>query len=171
MSRSWWRRNRLTILIAAAITTSPCWGGCGVLLIRKAYIHQFVLTDEDREFLRNPDNGYRGGLPSAGHRLKAEMESIPDPVTALQLHPDWATIRFPNGEWVFGHGIDSHGFATGHGTLVIKDSRGKVRIYFGHVCGENMPLDFGWDFIRNAKTLDDFYTGLQDRTTLREWKP
>ncbi len=166
MPPNWWQRNRLTIVIATTIITLPCWGGCGVLLIRRVYIHEFVYTDQDRDFVRSRE--YSEGLPSVARRLKAEMEPIVDPDTAVQVHPNWVAIRFPNREWVFGHGVDSHGFTTGHGTLVIKDNQGRVRIFFGHVCGNNAQFDLG----RTAKSLDEFYKTLLERdTTIREWKP
>jgi hypothetical protein len=95
------------------------------------------------------------------------MESLTDPETAQQLHPDWGLLKFPNGEWVFGYGINSHGIRLGRGTLVVKDSRGQVRIFFGHICGENGGVFLSRD---SVKTLDDFYRDLQG-SILREWVP
>lgn len=100
------------------------------------------------------------------------MELIPDPDTAVQLHPDWGATRFRNGEWIFGRGINSHNlFELGRGTLVIKDSRGRIRIFFGHVCGGNPGL---WpNDGRYIATLDDFYKEwwLVEGVMLREWVP
>lgn len=95
------------------------------------------------------------------------MEPIPDPDAALQLHPEWAAVRFPSGEWLFGCGVNSHGFGPGHGTLVLKDSRGQVRIFFGHVCGEN-----DWVYYRHADvhSPDALYARLTEGT-YREWIP
>jgi hypothetical protein len=142
-------------------------------VIQGVYLRWFVYTNEDREFIRNERNSYpnSGGLPSVARRLKAEMESIPDPDTALQLHPDWGAKWFKNGEWVFGRGIDSHWISAGHGTLVLKDSRGRIRIFFGHVCGSNPGLGpYSSQFIA---TLDDFYKEwwLGGNVMLREWIP
>jgi hypothetical protein len=97
------------------------------------------------------------------------MESIDDPDTALQLHPDWVAFRFKDSEWVFGHGIDSHGFRSGSGTLVVKDSRGRVRIFFGHVCGTNGPMWF--EDYAHKMTLDEFYERVTIGDILREWIP
>ena len=150
--------------------TSPCWCGCGGLIIRGQYLRWFVYTAEDRDFFRHERALYPEGVPSVARRLKAEMEPIPDPETAVQLHPDWGAKRFKNGEWVFGRGINSHWISSGQGTLVLKDSRGRVRIFFGHVCGSNPGL--GPYDGQHIATLDDFYKewtlfGLG----LREWVP
>jgi hypothetical protein len=148
---------------------SPCWCGLGVLLIRGQYLHWFVYTAEDRAFFRDRRE-YQEGVPSAARRLKAEMEAVPDPDSALAQHPDWFAARCVNGEWVFGYGINSHGLRSGHGTLVLKDSRGRIRIYFGHVCGTNAGLDW-LATVRTLKTLDDFYAMLSEQPYLREWTP
>jgi hypothetical protein len=150
---------------------SPGWCLIGGLFVRAQYIHWFVYTTEDRAFVRNGRNGYEGGLPSVARRLKAEMEPIQDPETAVRLHPDWGAKRFKNGEWVFGRGIDSHGFSVGQGTLVLKDSRGRIRIFFGHVCGSNPGL--GPYASQYIATLDDFYKEwwLSESGMLREWVP
>ena len=152
--------------------TSPCWFGCGGLWVRGLYLHWFVYTTEDRDFFRREANEYleRGGVPSIARRLKAEMEAIPDPETAVRLHPDWAAIRFTNGEWAFGHGVNSHGFSAGRGTLVVKDSRGRVRIFFGHVCGPNAGMDwFRTDVHASLDAFDKDY--LLPSGMLREWIP
>lgn len=138
-------------------------------MTRNTYHFWFTYTDEDRTFSRNRGE-YTEGLPSVARRLKAEMEPIADPDEALRQHPDWFVLRFPNGEWMFGYGYDSHGFRVGHGTLVVKDSRGQVRVFFGHVCGTNACLDsyspHYW------KSLDDFYKDWwMSGGPLREWVP
>jgi hypothetical protein len=144
----------------------PIFCIAGGLFVRASYIHWFVYTVEDRKFFRNRGE-YREGVPSTARCLEAEIEPIPDPDTATREHPDWAAFKFPNGEWVFGRGIDSHGIGPGEGTVVLKDSRGRVRIFFGHVCGHNAWLmsTFGED-----QTLDTFYAKLADHS-LREWVP
>jgi hypothetical protein len=163
--RSW----RAKLLLGAALFTAPCWGGCAGLFLWHAYLARFVYTDEDRAFIRGEREQYSdaGGLPSVARRLKAEMEPIPDPDTALRLHPDWAAARLGNGEWIFGHGIDSHGLAPGRGTLVVKDSRGRVRIFFGHVCGTNGPIGS----MAPYWNLDAMYPHLTSGDVLREWVP
>jgi hypothetical protein len=59
---------------------------------------------------------------------------LPDPETAKAAYPEVEAKRFPNGEWVFGVSADSHGSHWG-GTVVYKDSSGRTRAFFGHVCG------------------------------------
>jgi hypothetical protein len=143
------------------------------MLTRNTYNYWFVYTTEDREFFRRERDQYpeNGGVPSIARRLRAEMEPIPDPDTALQLHADWGAKRFKNGEWVFGRGINSHGIGVGRGTLVLKDSRGRIRIFFGHVCGSNPGL--GPYDSQYIATLDDFYKEwwLGGNVMLREWIP
>jgi hypothetical protein len=131
----------------------------------------FVFTAEDRDFFRHERDKYpeRGGVPSIARQLKSEMESIPDPETATRLHSDWAGLRLKNGEWVFGHGIDSHWISAGRGTLVLKDSRGRIRIFFGHVCGNNAGMD--WCTPDAYKSLDDFDKTYLQFGMLREWVP
>jgi hypothetical protein len=46
----------------------------------------------------------------------------------------------------------------GGGTLVVKDSRGNVRAFFGHVCGGDY-LDME---LRFTKSLDHFYKLLHE---------
>jgi hypothetical protein len=170
--RGWFGRRTLwqKLLLGAALFTSPCWCCTGGALTRNTYNYWFTYTAEDRAFIKNDRNGYEGGLPSVARRLKAEMEPIPDPEIAVQLHPDWAAVRFPNGEWVFGHGVNSHGFSVGHGTLVLKDSRGRVRIFFGHVCGPNAGMDWGrTDLYKSLDQFDKDY--LLWLGMLREWVP
>jgi len=176
-ARAWFSRRSLfvkTVLrlgFIFAILTSP---GCclfGWFVVRVQYNYWFIYTPEDREFQRTPGPGYNGGLPSAARQLRAEMEQIPDPDTALGLHPDWEAHRFPNREWVFGYGIDSHALTrVGGGTLVVKDSHGRVRCFFGHVCG-NRGTCFVFDGARQAKSVDDFYKYLQSELGFREWIP
>jgi hypothetical protein len=157
------------LAVKVLIATAPA-GACVALLIHGYHVRQQVYTAEDRDFLDNDRWGYSGGLPSAGRRLKAEMEAIPDPDTALRLHPDWAVIRCDNGEWLFGYGLDSHSFFRREkGTLVTKDSHGRVRIYFGHVCGENGPLV--WGASRTFPNLTVFYNDYFAGTMVREWVP
>ena len=46
-------------------------------------------------------------------------------------------MRFDDGAWLFGLCQSSHGvWKRGGGTVVVKDSKGQVRAFFGHVCGD-----------------------------------
>jgi hypothetical protein len=171
-TRAWFGRRSLLarLLVIAVLLTSPCWIGCGGLLFHSWYIHWIVYTAEDRAFLR--DRGeYKEGVPSVARRLSAQMAQLRDPDAALDYHPDWFAIRCLNGEWLFGYGVNSHGFAPGRGTLVLKDSRGRVRVFFGHICGMN--ADFGYQTDRRQpETIDSYYQWLKEaHSDLREWIP
>ncbi|MBP3958561.1 hypothetical protein J8F10_25205 [Gemmata sp. G18] len=159
------------LLLVAGVGCLSCAGCVGISILPSLYQYAFQLTPEDREYRRTRRAISPDGLPSVGRRLKTEMESIPDPDTALQLHPDWDTLRFPNGEWVFGHGISSHDhLRLGSGTQVVKDSRGHVRIFFGHVCGPNGGIG-AFHGASSAKSLDDFYRQLSEPFGFHEWVP
>lgn len=169
--RAWFGRRslRTRLLLIAAAMTSPCWLGVGGLWLGGWYNYLFRYTQEDREFVRQGRHGYEDGLPSVGRKLKAEMDMVPDPDTALRLHPDWTAVKFKSGEWVFGYGINSHGIGLGRGTLVLKDSRGRVRIFLGHVCGPNAGIDE--QTTRSVSSLDEFDKWLHELGGLREWSP
>ena len=164
-SLSTWKR----LLALLVLMMSPCLFCCGGGLLRGQYIHWFVLTKEDHDFReasRTRRHKYEEGVPSAARKLIVELEPFQDPDEAVAAHPDWFQHRFENGEWVFGYGIDSHGFRVGHGTLVIKDSRGRTRVYFGHVCGRNAGLPWGIEYY---KGLDGFCKWFEER--FDEWFP
>ncbi len=171
LNRSWysslWRAVRLILLIVVLI--SPCLFCCGGAFLRGQYLYWFVLTKEDHDFheaRRTGRHNYAEGTPSAARKLIVEMEPFHDPDEAVAVHPDWFYHRFENGEWIFGYGIDSHGFHVGHGTLVIKDSRGRTRVFFGHVCGRNAGLPWGIEY---HKGLDGFCKWHEAR--FDEWYP
>lgn len=84
---------------------------------------------------------------------KQRIEALPDPATAKVAYPEIEATTFPNGEWVFGVSSDSHGSHWG-GTIVIKDSTGKVHVYFGHVCG---PHRLEACMFHQCKSLEEFY--------------
>ena len=55
---------------------------------------------------------------------------------------------------MIGIAQNSHGlFSRGGGTIVVKDSRGDIRAFFGHVCGPR----YLHTFFRDAPDLDRFY--------------
>ncbi len=93
------------------------------------------------------------GSPDLAAKWKAAFEGIDNPEDAQAAFPEVAVRRFTNGEWWFGISRDSHRYPDG-GTVVFKDSTGKVRAFFGHVCGSralecSMPSE--------RRSLDDFY--------------
>jgi hypothetical protein len=74
------------------------------------------------------------GSPEYAAQWRDALTQFSDPDHAAAKHPEVSVQRFHNGEWVFGVCRDSHSHADG-GTIVVKDSNGKVRAFFGHVCG------------------------------------
>ncbi|WP_171473212.1 hypothetical protein [Frigoriglobus tundricola] len=157
--------------MGVALFTSPCWCAWGGLVVHRQYLRWVVYTAEDREFFRHEREQYpeMGGVPSIARQLIAEMEPVQDPETAVRLHPDWAGVRFKNGEWIFGRGFDSHWISAGRGTLVLKDSRGRVRVFFGHVCGDNAGLN--WYTPNTHRSLDAFDQEYFSSGMFREWTP
>src|SRR5687767_12570935 len=73
-------------------------------------------------------------------RLTTELGAVSSAEEAEAAVPGCGTVRFPSGEWVTGVGVDSHSWKRAKGTLVVRDSRGRVRAFVGHVCGPHwMP--------------------------------
>jgi hypothetical protein len=123
MIRRWgWRRWLLVGLVVA----SPCWGPILTIKLYGVLVYCFVWTPEDR--------AHRGeGLPSDARRWKAVLEATPGPDAVEDTEA--VILRFPNGEWIIGYCSDSHALWHRGGTTVVKDSRGQVRVFYGHVCG------------------------------------
>jgi len=86
------------------------------------------------------------------------FERFDDPESAQAAYSAVEAKRFPNGEWVFGVSSDSHGSHWG-GTIVVRDSTGKIHAYFGHVCG---PRRLEHSTFGNSNSLKEFYES-------REW--
>ena len=167
MSRSFWRQHPiLRALLIAALVSSPVWIPMGLLVGYVAYVRYYIWTAEDRAHTESE------GLPSDARRWRAVIAPIPDPDAAEHNHPeltnsrDYFCIKFPNGEWVFGRAVQSHKLVTKGGTLVLKDSRGRVRVYYGHVCssgGSHMSA-----YGDRAKSLDEFYARMIEFKTFTE---
>jgi hypothetical protein len=87
-------------------------------------------------------------------RLWVALEALPGPEGVQETLNEADGKRFRNGEWVVGVGIDSHSWAKARDTVVVRDSRGRLRAFVGgHVCG---PHWLGQsDFLR-ASSLEDF---------------
>lgn len=108
------------------------------------------------------------GSPEEAIRLKAIIEQYDGPETSGTGRDDYAAKRFSNNEWVLGLGRDSHEIMSkynGGGTLVVKDSRGHIRCFFGHVCG---PGDHQ-SFMARANSLDEFYQLLVKYDRFKEY--
>jgi hypothetical protein len=100
-------------------------------------------------------SGSDRGSPELAAEWRDALLAAPGPDEAAAADPDVVVLRFPSGEWVFGKSQDSHGvWRRGGGTLVIRDSRGRVRAFFGHMCGARCMED---TFGRDNPSLDAFY--------------
>ncbi|MHC4706388.1 MAG: hypothetical protein ACYS8I_04785 [Planctomycetota bacterium] len=65
----------------------------------------------------------------------------------------WALLYdLPNGDWLALAYASSHG-ARGGGTVVTRDNSGRIRVFFGHVCGT--PWACG-------ESLDEVYASFDD---------
>jgi hypothetical protein len=58
----------------------------------------------------------------------ADVHSVSDALERYQV----ARREFPDGSWIVGIAVGSHGNPFG-GTIVTKDSTGLTRVFFGHV--------------------------------------
>ena len=104
------------------------------------------------------------GSPETAEQWKAILQPISDPAEAQGDRVE--VKRFTDGTWVMGLSQDSHAQnKPGGGTIAVKDSRGAVRAFFGHVCG---PEWLGACFGR-AQSLDGLYARLQDKFQEYEW--
>ncbi len=97
------------------------------------------------------------GSPELAREWAAILDGLPDPEVAQQANGRIWGKRFPNEEWLFGLAQDSHGAPRIGGTVVIKDSRGGMRAFAGHVCGPH----YVQYTIERVGTLDEFYEQLQ----------
>ncbi len=76
------------------------------------------------------------GSPQLAEEWRAELSRYATPEEASVANPEIIVVRCTNGEWVFGLAQSSHGmWKRGGGTFVVKDSKGQIRAFFGHVCG------------------------------------
>jgi hypothetical protein len=91
-----------------------------------------------RAWLGGPELG-RGSVAAAA-RWKGIFEAISDPEVVKTRYPFAAVKRFDDGSWIVGVGEDSHASSDG-GTIVVKESDGSVRAFFGHVCGPDLLAD------------------------------
>src|SRR5262249_30232056 len=102
-----------------------------VLLVGIAGLVAYLIT---RTPLSTWVFGLGEGSPAFRETWRARLRPLADPDAAAALYPDVEVVRFAGGEWVIGVSDDSHASAWG-GTVVVKDSTGRVRAFFGHVCG------------------------------------
>jgi hypothetical protein len=98
------------------------------------------------------------GVGSVRHATewRERFRTLSKPEAAKRAYPEIVEKRFDNGEWIFGICEDSHTSPEG-GTIVVKDSNGRIRAFFGHVCGSTW-LAF---LTREWESLADLDTSLR----------
>jgi hypothetical protein len=97
-----------------------------------------------------PEMG-RGSTEHAA-KWKGIFEPLSDPEVVKTRYPFAATKRYADGSWIFGVSYDSHAGLDG-GTVILKESGGKVRAFFGHVCGPDMLADV----VSRSSSLAEFH--------------
>jgi hypothetical protein len=136
------RRKLFRAFIAWLIT-------CSVLIALIGLIVYLVIPTDYSDRAR--------GSPELAAHWRSELVGYGNPEAAQSARPEVVGKRFPNGEWAFGMDRDSHAYRDG-GTVVIKDSTGRVRVFFGHVCGSILP-----GVLNRANSLDEVYQDQQWR--------
>lgn len=92
-----------------------------------------VLALVIKEIFLSPGDPMGKGSPQEAQRWKSAFVAIDTPGQAQTRVPGVFVKPFADGSWVFGVARGSHGDADG-GTIVVKDSTGAIRAFFGHVC-------------------------------------
>jgi hypothetical protein len=95
--------------------------------------------------------GLGKGSPAYAEKWRARLQPLADPDAARATYPEVEVLRFGNGEWVIGVSDDSHASHWG-GTVVVKDSTGRLRAFFGHVCGPRFL-----ERLQDTTSLANFY--------------
>jgi hypothetical protein len=100
--------------------------------------------------------GSSKGSPALAAEWRQELSAYQTPAEGKAADNSMFVLRFTTDEWVFGRAQSSHGiWRRGGGTVVIKDSKGNVRTFFGHVCGSGHLPSFSKLF-----SLSEFYQEL-----------
>jgi hypothetical protein len=108
-----------------------CWRIAFLILILIAGLVAYVITCTP---ISTWVFGLGAGSPAFAEKWRARLQPIGDPDSATALYSDIEVVRFKDGDWVIGVSDDSHASPWG-GTVVVKDSTGATRAFFGHVCG------------------------------------
>ena len=103
-------------------------------------------------------------------RLTADLSVVATPEEAEAVIPGCGTVRLPSGEWVTGVGVNGHSWKRAKDTLVVRDSRGQVRAFVGHVCGPRWMPGYFPPNHPDFPNLDAFYAFLTE-TGFTEYRP
>ncbi len=78
--------------------------------------------------------GSDAGSPDLAAEWRDDLATYLAPEDASADNAEIEHVTFLNGDWLIGRAQDSHGmWRRGGGTVVIRDSRGATRVFFGHV--------------------------------------
>jgi hypothetical protein len=103
------------------------------------------------------------GSEDLAREWRTAFLQYPDPAAAVAADAMIVVLKFENGEWAIGKSQDSHGgWRYGGGTLVIRDSHGRTRAFFGHVCGPRFLY-----MHRDNPSLDRLYEELAEEGFVR----
>ena len=115
-------------MIQRAVIRWTLFGCAGILLLPCGFFGLMVAVQ----------GGSDRGSPALAAEWRDELAHYADPVAAQSADPEILVVRCRNGKWAFGRSKDSHGvWRRGGGTVVVRDSTGRTRAFFGHVCGGN----------------------------------
>jgi hypothetical protein len=92
----------------------------------------------------------------------AILTEVSSPEEAESRIKNCGTLRFPNGDWVTGVGVNSHSSKRAKDTMVVRDSRGQVKAYVGHYCGPNWMPGYFPENHPDFSTLDKVYAFLPE---------
>ena len=96
------------------------------------------------------------GSPTLAAEWRDHLARFDGPDDAVAADPEIAAMRFSNGEWALVKAQDSHGiWRRGGGTVVVRDSGGRTRVFFGHVCGAGRDY-FGCLNLKSLDALDKY---------------
>ena len=105
-------------------------------------------------------SGHDQGSPKLAALWRDTLDKYNTPDEAAKHVHNLQVASFDNGQWAFGLAQNSHGaWLRGNGTIVVKDSQGNTRAFFGHVCGPSWLKRS----LSNNTDLDAFYAKLKDR--------
>ena len=76
------------------------------------------------------------GSESYAKEWSEKLNEFDDPNILKEQYPNLKFKEYDDGNWIIGICKDSHSSMFG-GTIVLRDSTGTVKSYFGHVCGNH----------------------------------
>lgn len=114
--------------------------------------------------------GVGSGSPAFAEKWTRRFEDFPTPKAAQSRHfLAVESHEFPDGSWLYAVCSRSHNNANG-GTVVIRDSSGAIRAFFGHVCIGDLDWILGLSTNHPPQNAQDIYKGME-RWGFEEYDP